>query len=106
MLSALSTDGCTFRLVYPLAILSLLKNSNGFQMAFFKYADVDPPYFYLTENEVRTASNKDGIWDKEAEQMDLLTVLAENAVQIPGQPGVVGLELEVFNMMFRHYNCK
>ena len=89
-----------------LVVVSVMRNSNCFRMAFFRYADRDPPDLYLTESEIFNASKTDKRWKEEAEKMELLHVWTENAVEIQGTKAVLGLEMEVINMMFRRYNCE
>ena len=87
-------------------ILLTGRQSDGFQMAFFKYADTDPPYFFLTETEIKKAAMKDERWKDEADNMNLLSIWSENAVTLPHSKEEQGLEMEVFNMALRHYNCE
>ena len=98
------------RWTYVLAIVLMVTDSNGFQMAFFKYADVHPPFFYLTESEIKRAWRKDERWRKEAQEMGLLEILKENGAKLPIQRvdgwDEAGLEMEVLFMILRHYSCK
>ena len=90
-----------FHWIFLLIGASIMRNSNGFQMAFFRYADQQFPHFYLTQDEIAEAMKTDKTWKEEAEAMGLQKLLEQHQVEIPGQTETKGLDMEKFNELVR-----
>ena len=48
-----------FCCICMLFLLSMTRPNNGYQLAFFRYADMERPHFYLTVDEINNAMKSD-----------------------------------------------
>ena len=98
MAIVIGISGC-LRCIYMICFLPI---SNGFQLAFFRYADRQKPHFYLTADEINNAMKTDEIWKKEAEAIRLCELLEWHQEDMPDQSGLKGLSLDTFNQLCRY----